>query len=98
MLGAMAERSEPTVKKAMHIRKMRLAPKISPAFPANGMMAVAASWLTLKIHPARINEALKSVVMTGNATDTDVPLMETNRNDRLPTAKTIYRDIVNSVA
>lgn len=77
------------MKKAIQIKKIRFAPKISPALPASGIIAVAASWFTLKIHPARISEALKSVVMTGNATDTDVPLMETSKNDRLPTANTI---------
>jgi hypothetical protein len=77
---------------------MRFAPKISPALPASGIMAVAASWLTLKIHPASISEALKSCVITGKATETLVPLIDTSKKDRLPIAKTIYRDISNSLA
>jgi hypothetical protein len=35
--------------------------------------------------------------MTGKATDTDVPLIDTSNNERLLTAKTMYRDIPYSL-
>jgi hypothetical protein len=65
---------------------------MSPSLPASGMKMVPASWFTLNTHPASISEALKSDVMFGKATETDVPLMETSSNERLPTAKMIYRE------
>lgn len=87
-MGAMAESNDPMVKTAMETKKMRFPPKMSPALPASGMIAVPASWLTLKTHPARMREALKSVVICGKATDTEVPLMATSSKDRLVAAKT----------
>jgi hypothetical protein len=45
------------------------------------------------IHPARINETLNDAVITGKATDTDVPLMADRISVMLTVEKTRYLDI-----
>jgi hypothetical protein len=47
----------------------------------------------LKTQPAKINEAPNEDVITGKATEMAVPLIATNNNDELTTAKTRYLDM-----
>ena len=92
MLGATAQSNEPTVNRIRHVTKTTFLPKMSPAFPANGIAAVFTSWYILKTQPDNTNEASNEEVSTGKATDIAVPLIAESSNERLTATKMKYLD------
>jgi len=67
-------------------------PNISPTLPARGITTAPTRELILNIHPATTREVLNVDVITGKATDTEVPLIVESSNDTQQTANTTYLD------